>query len=68
MIDTVALSLCKVKEQLDEAGVNYKIEITRPTRQVSNLEEDSFYIIRQRVHSDGVYHLLAAAKMGKERL
>ena len=66
-MDTVAQSLCTVKEKLDEVNAKYTVTISRPTRQVSNLEEESFYIIRQQVDSDGVYHLIAAAKMGKEK-
>jgi len=67
MIDAVAQSLCSVKKQLDEVDAKYIITTTRPTRQVSSLEEDSFYVIRQQIDSDGVYQLVVAAKMGKEK-
>jgi hypothetical protein len=65
MIDTVAKPLCIVKKKLDDAQIKYTVTITSPTRQVSDLE-DLFYVIRQQLH-DGVYHLVVAAKMGKEK-
>jgi hypothetical protein len=66
MIDTVAKPLCIVKKQLDDAQIKYKVSVTSPTRQVFDLD-DFFYVIRQQLH-DGVYHLVVAAKMGKEKL
>jgi hypothetical protein len=65
MVDTVAKPLCIVKKQFDDAQVKYIVTITSPTRQISNLE-DFFYVIRQQI-CDGVYHLVVAAKMGKEK-
>jgi len=65
MIDTVAKPLCIVKKQLDDAQIKYTVTITSPTRQVSNLE-DSSYVIRQQLRDD-VYHLVVAAKLGKEK-
>lgn len=67
MIDTVAQPLCIVKKQLDEVNAKYTVTTTHPTRQVSSVKEDSFYIIRQQIDSNGVYHLVVAAKMGKEK-
>ncbi len=65
MIDVVAKSLYAAEKQLNEAQIQYTVIVTRPTRHISALAEDCFYVIRQQFH-DGVYHLVAAAKMGKE--
>jgi len=67
MVDTVAQCLSAVKKQLEEVNVTYIIAMTHPTRDVSNLDEDNLYVIRQQIQTDGVYHLIAAAKMGKEK-
>jgi len=66
-VDTVAHCLVVAKEQLDEVNVKYIISMTRPTRNLSNLDENYLYVIRQRIDTDGVYHLIVAAKMGKEK-
>ncbi len=64
-MDTVAQSLCEIKKQLDEANLPYIVSLTHPSRAVTNLDEKSLYVIRQKIDTEGVYHLLAAAKMGK---
>lgn len=67
MVDTVAQSLSTVKGQLDKMNAKYMISLTSPTRDSSNLDEDRLYVIRQQLDSDGIYHLTAAVKMGKEK-
>lgn len=64
-MDTVAQCLSAVKVQLDGINAKYIISMTRPTSNLSNLDKDRFYVIRQRLDTDGVYHLITAAKMGK---
>ncbi len=64
-MDTVAQSLCEIKKQLDEANLPYIVSLTYPSRAVTNLDEKSLYVIRQKIDTEGVYHLLAAAKMRK---
>jgi hypothetical protein len=66
MIDTVAKPLDVVEKELDEAQIKYTVKITRPTRQVSGAEKDLFYVIRQQFNN-GVYHLMVAAKMAREK-
>ena len=66
MIDTVAKPLYVVEKQLDEAQIKYTVTITRPTRQEAGLEEDLYYVIRQRFNN-GIYHLVVAAKMSKKK-
>ena len=67
MVDTVAQSLSVVKEQFDKDKVKYIISRTRPTRNMSNLDEECLYVIRQQIDTDGVYHLIVAAKMVKDK-
>ena len=67
MVDTVAQCLSIVKEQLDKINAKYIISMTAPTRNLTNLDENCPYVIRQQIDTDGVYHLVAAAKMGKEK-
>jgi len=67
MVDTVAQSLSVVKEQFDKDKVKYMISRTRPTRNMSNLDEECLYVIRQQIDTDGVYHLIVAAKMVKDK-
>ena len=64
-MDTVSQCLSAVKVQLDGINAKYIISMTRPTSNLSNLDKDRFYVIRQRLDTDGVYHLITAAKMGK---
>lgn len=66
-MDSVAQSLEVVQKQLEHANLKYKITMTRPTRNLSNLDEDLLCVIRQQVDTDGVYHLVVAAKMGSEK-
>ena len=65
-MDLVAQELTVVQKQLDEGNLNYTITKTSPTRDLSKLDEDSLYVIRQQVDEDGSYHLITAAKMKKE--
>ncbi|SFL72693.1 hypothetical protein [Pelosinus propionicus] len=65
MIDVVAKSLYVAEKQLNEAQIPYTVIVTRPTRHISDLSENCFYVIRQQFNN-GVYHLVAAAKMGRE--
>jgi len=67
MVDTVAQCLSTVTEQLDKVNVKYVISITTPTRNLSNLDENNLYVIRQQIDVDGVYHLIAGAKMVKAK-
>jgi len=67
MVDTVAQCISAAKEQLNEVNAKYVISMTRPTRNLSNLDEERLYVIRQQIDTDGIYHLIVAAKMGKEK-
>ena len=63
MVDTVAQCLTAVKEHLDEVNAKYSISMTRPTRNLADLDDDCLYVIRQQIDTDGIYHLIVAAKV-----
>ncbi len=65
-MDTVGQELPVVISQLEQSHIEYVISITSPTRNSLTIDKDCFYVIRQHVSASGVYHLVAAAKMGKE--
>jgi hypothetical protein len=65
-LDTVGQGLPVVISQLEQLHIEYVIAMTSPTRNSLIIDKDCFYVIRQHVSADGVYHLVAAAKMGKE--
>nr|WP_092068263.1 hypothetical protein [Dendrosporobacter quercicolus]NSL47026.1 hypothetical protein [Dendrosporobacter quercicolus DSM 1736]SDL73135.1 hypothetical protein SAMN04488502_101678 [Dendrosporobacter quercicolus] len=67
-MDVLAQPLLTAKHKLSELNCQYTIKITRPTRSFFTVADDSLYVIRQRIDPEGVYHLVAAAKMGKEVL
>ncbi|WP_425060890.1 hypothetical protein SCACP_16470 [Sporomusa carbonis] len=64
-MDTVAQPLADVIVRLEQANIKYTVTITQPTRKAFQLE-DTLYVIRQQLDADGIYNLMAAAKMGKE--
>ncbi|CQR71520.1 hypothetical protein SOV_18720 [Sporomusa ovata DSM 2662] len=65
MVDTVAQPLSKVICRLEQANCKYNITVTKPSRELFQLE-DKLYVIKQQLDADGIYNLIAAAKMGKE--
>lgn len=65
-MDLVARPLNTAVELLEQLNLQYQVTITRPTRSLFAVEEDSFFVIRQHIDADGKYHLVVAAKMGKE--
>ncbi|SCM80428.1 conserved hypothetical protein [uncultured Sporomusa sp.] len=64
-MDTVAQPLSEVINKLEQNDSKYTVTVTKPSRNMFQLD-DTLYVIRQRVDADGIYHLIAAAKMGKE--
>lgn len=65
MVDTIARCLSVVIPELEQSNIKYNISLTRPTRDVSKLDEESLYVIRQQIDSEGIYQLVVAAKMKK---
>lgn len=64
-MDTVAQPLSEVICKLEQANIKYTVTVTKPARMTFKLE-DTLYVIRQQLDADGIYNLIAAAKMGKE--
>ena len=64
-MDTVAQPLSEVINKLEQNDSKYTVTVTKPSRNMFQLD-DTLYVIRQRVDADGIYHLIAAAKMGRE--
>ncbi len=64
-MDTVAQPLSEVICRLEQADIKYTVTVTTPPRKTFKLE-DTLYVIRQQLDADGIYNLIAAAKMGKE--
>lgn len=67
-MDLLAQPLAAARQKLNELNCQYTVKITRPTRNFFAVNDDSLYVIRQRADSDGICHLVAAARMGKEVL
>ncbi len=65
-MDVVAQPLDEAVRLMKTLDAKYEINVTRPTRSIFAVEEDNFYVIRQHIDADGIYHLVVAAKMGKE--
>lgn len=64
-MDTVAQPLSAVINKLKQNDSKYTVTVTKPSRNTFQLD-DKLYVIRQQVDADGIYNLIAAAKMGKE--
>jgi len=65
-LDVLAQPLSFVTDQLDKKNLRYIVKVTRPTRDFFKVDENCLYVIRQHIDADGIYCLVAAAKMGKE--
>ena len=62
VLDVAALPWKEAKARLREANVSYTTERTRPTRDFFPVDEDRWYVIRQREGADGKLLLTLAAK------
>ena len=67
-MDAVGKILEEVTKQLDKLQIKHTVFITRPINRMFSIDENCLYVIRQHLDADGVYHLVAAGKMGKEVL
>lgn len=65
-IDAVGRPIKDVIAEFERSGQQYVLNFTRPPRITFALEENSFYVLHQRIDEREVYHLIAAAKMAKE--
>ncbi|MDD4601738.1 hypothetical protein SDC9_06238 [bioreactor metagenome] len=67
-MDVVGQTLRDVTRQLDKLQKKHTVFVTRPINRMFSVDENCLYVIRQHLDADGVYHLVAAGKMGKEVL
>ena len=66
IVEMVARPLSSVVQDLDKRGLKYKVIYTLPIKRNVELLSEDFYVIRQTTDEEGVYILVAAAKMAKE--
>jgi len=64
-LDIVGQPIEDVLQQLDAGQCKYDVTLTKPARNTQTEGEAQLYVIRQNITPDGVYHLIAAAKMKK---
>lgn len=64
--DVVGLPWDLAKGLLNEAHIMYNSVITYPTKSFFPLEDNGYYVIRQRCHDDGILEITLAARLLKE--
>jgi len=64
-LDITGQPLEDVLQQLNALQCKYDVTLTKPARNTQTEGEACLYVIRHNVTPDGVYHLIAAAKMKK---
>ena len=64
--DVVGLPWDLAKGLLNEAHIMYNSVITYPTKNFFPLEDNGYYVIRQRCHDDGILEITLAARLLKE--
>lgn len=64
-MNIVAYPLQEAERKLKAINSKYEITIARPKKVMSESYTEQFYVIRQQVDNEGIYHLTIAAKMGK---
>ena len=64
--DVVGLPWDLAKGLLNEAHIMYNSVITYPTKSFFTLEDNGYYVIRQRCHDDGILEITLAARLLKE--
>ena len=67
-MDTVGRRLNEVTAKLGSLKVHFEVVVTSPRNRRFLTDTDCLYVIRQHIDADGIYHLIAAGKMGKEVL
>lgn len=66
MPDVVGMSWDLAKGLLKEADIRYNSVISCPTKSFFALEDDEYYVIRQRCLEGGVLEITLAARLLKE--
>lgn len=64
--DVVGMPWDLAKGLLNEAHIRYNSVITYPTKSFFPLEDNGYYVVRQRGSDDGVLEITLAARLLKE--
>lgn len=66
LIDVTGLPQKEAESRLNQAGIAYSVEITRPTRDFFKVDEGNLYVVRQKWTDQDTLLLTLAAKQRKE--
>lgn len=66
MPDVLGRPFKEAEAILNSAGIKYVFEYSRPTSSFFTLDEDNYYVIRQKVLDDGRLMLTLSMKLRKE--
>lgn len=66
LIDVTGLPQKEAEFRLNQAGIAYSVEITRPTRDFFKVDEGNLYVVRQKWTDQDTLLLTLAAKQRKE--
>ena len=64
--DVVGMPLDLAKNLLNEAHIRYNSVITYPTKSFFTLEDNGYYVVRQKLSDGGVLEITLAARLLKE--
>lgn len=64
--DVVGMPLDLAKNLLNEAHIRYNSVITYPTKSFFPLEDNGYYVVRQKLSDGGVLEITLAARLLKE--
>lgn len=67
MLELVARPLEDGIRMLEASHLTYEITLTRPVgRKGKPAEPEMLYVVKQYIDTEGIYHIVAAVKLGKE--
>ena len=66
LIDVTGLPQDVAELRLNQVGIAYSFEITRPTRDFFKVDEETLYVVRQKLTEQKKLLLTLAAKQRKE--
>ena len=66
MPDIIGMPWELAKDLLNQANIRYNSVITYPTKSFFPLEDNGYYVIRQKRLGDGVLEITLAARLLKE--
>ena len=66
MPDIIGMPWELAKDLLNQANIRYNSVITYPTKNFFPLEDNGYYVIRQKLLGDGILEITLAARLLKE--